>query len=277
MGGMPLQWAAPGFPAPACMAPAPEQAFPLHLGLAPDASRHQRGAAATHMTQGPTASRQPPQVVVAPTCAQPGVPAPGAQPQQAALAPVQCQPPGPNQAGAQQQQQAAVVPVQAQAQGPRHDHMAVQGPSQPAGAAQPGGAQGLQQGSAQPTPLPTHQPRTGQVPVQASGPPQVRAAGAFAVPSPAALVLWPPAQRWPGLGAGGCSASCSPAAGRRCCSNPQVAVCQCPAWPYPVCCAPRSRTAWPLHVPSTSRQLAPSLQTLTRPTEADFGSFPASP
>ena len=288
-GFMPLPTAAPGFPGPAYTASAPGQAFPQ--GPAPEASSDQRGAGATRVQaamQRPTAGRQQPQVAIAPMHAQPGVPTPGAQPQQAAMVPVQRQPQGPSQAGVhqQQQQQAAVVPVQAQAQGPCHvehqqssDHVAVQGPSQPAGAAQPGGAQVLQQGSAQPTSRLTHQDRDGQVPVQASGPPQVRAAGACAVPSSAAPFLWPPAQRWPGpeAAAEGCSASCSPDAGRRCCSNPQAAVCQCPAWPCPVRCAPRSHVARPLHVPSTSRQLAPSLQTLTRPTEADFGSFPASP
>ena len=233
-------------------------------------------------TQGPTAARHRPQVAMVPMHAQPGVPPPGAQPQQAALVPLQSQPPGPSQVDAQhQQQQAAVVPVQAQAQGPSHveqqqriDHAAVQGPSQgarqtqQAGAAQPSGAQGLEQGSAQPTAQPTHQDRTGQAPVQASCPQQVRAAGACAVLSPGApsgghqhsagqgqaqqlRAATPPAVQVP--------ASAFAAAHRH-------QLCQCSrthAWPYPARFAPRIHVTGPLHEPSISRQLAISLQALT--------------
>ncbi len=291
---MPFPMTAPGFPAPVYTASAPGQAFPLHLGLAPNASSHLRVAAATRSQvpmgshegrqaapQGPTATRQQLQVAMVPMHAQPGVPPPGAQPQQAALVPLQSQPPGPSQVDAQHQQQAAVVPVQAQAQGPSHveqqqriDHAAVQGPSQgarqtqQAGAAQPSGAQGLEQGSAQPTAQPTHQDRTGQAPVQASCPQQVRAAGACAVLSPGApfgghqhsagqgqaqqlRAATPPAVQVP--------ASAFAAAHRH-------QVCQgsrTHAWPYPARFAPRIHVTGPLHEPSISRQLAISLQALT--------------
>ena len=184
---MPFLVPTPGFSAPAYAVSAPGHAVPQHLRLAPNASSHQRGAGATRpqaAMQGPTAGRQQSQVLLWPRRAQSGVPTPGAQPQQAALMPVQGQAPGPSQVGArQQQQQAAVVPVQAQAQGPSQP--------QQAGAAQPWGAQGLEQGSAQPTSRPTHYDRTGQVSVQASGPQQVRAALPPAVQLRASTVAAP--------------------------------------------------------------------------------------
>ena len=275
-GGMPFPTTAPGFPVPAYAVSAPGQAFPQ--GPAPDASSHQRTVGATHMQvamQGPTAGRQQPRILLVRRRPQPGMPTTGAQPQQAALVPVQGQPLGPSQVNAhQQQQQAAVVPVQAQAQGPAHvehrpssDHMAVQGPSQQAGAAQPWGAQGLQQGSAQPTSQPMHQDRTGQAPVQASGPQQVRAASACTVRSPAAP-----------FGGHQHSASCSPAASQRCCSTPQAAgvSAPCVALPSSLCAQNTRRLAFACAVYLPPASDVPASSDL-KPAESDFGIFPASP
>ena len=260
VGGMLLPMPAPGFSAPVYSAPAPGQAVSQHLRLAPNASSHRRGAGVPRpqaAMRDPMARRQQLQALVVPRRTQPGVPTPRVQPQQAGLVPVQGQPPGPRQVGAHQQQQAAVVPTQAQAQGLRHDeqeqssdHMAAQGPSQPprqtqqGGAAQPWEAQRLRQGSAQPTSQSRHQDRPGQGPVQASGPQQVRAAGACTVLSPTAP-----------FGGHQHSAGQGQEQQQRA-AVPQLAL------------RPEVTLLWPLHVPSTSCQLAMSLQALTSRTSA---------
>ena len=271
VGGMPFLMRPPGFPAPAYAVPAPGHAIPQHLRMASVAASHQRGAGPTRpqaALQSPTAGRQQRQVLTVPRRARSGVLNPGAQPRQA-----------------------SVVPMQRQRRRPRcvehpqgSDDAAAQGPSQPAsptrpaGAAQPWGALGLQQGSAQPTPPTTCQDRDGQVPVQAPGPQQVRAASACAFRSPAASASGghqhsagqgqeqqqrapvPPAVQLP---------ASIVAAPRK------QQVCQCRAWPYPARFAPRTHIAWPLHVLSTSRM---SLQALTSgQLKLTLGRFPASP